>query len=92
MIRILSSVQTLAIPVSVADTSVMFGPVGISQRRGEVLLGGTFARENVHPAPALLAHHEAAPVELALTLVHLAYSLGVVATPTTHDVTAVSAQ
>ena len=51
-----------------------------------------FARVHVHPAAALLADDETAPVELALALVHLAHRLRVVATPTAHDVTAVRVQ
>ena len=67
------------------------GPIG-GLGREEVLLGGPLARVHVHPAPALLAHHEAAPVELALALVHLAHGLGVVAAPAAHDVAAVGPQ
>lgn len=52
---------------------------------------GGFARVYVHSFLTVLALHSAAPFELALALVDLLDSRGVVATPTAHDLTAVRA-
>lgn len=51
-----------------------------------------FACVDVHNVPALLALDIAAPVKLALTLVHPDYSLGVISPATAHDVTAIRPQ
>ena len=92
VVHVVPGVQAGAISVPVAGTAVvLFGPVG-NPRWDEAVLGRPLTRVHVHPAPTLLAHHEAAPVELALALVHLAHSLGVVASAAAHDVTAVRAQ
>lgn len=51
--------------------------------------GGSVAVGLLHPTRAFLAHHLAAPHELTVALLQNVFDDGEVATPTTHEITAV---
>lgn len=88
----LSRDVSLGVAVSAAHSHGVVRFIGTRVHRGGVAGWGVLAGVHVHPAATLLAADEAAPVKLALALVHLAHRLGVVAPPTAHDVTSVCAE